>query len=91
MLWLKIVLILNIFIYNKSNLLNIEVFDLVVNVLCIDCVDLVMVWLFGVVVLVFCGKYFFLLWKFLYVGIFDGRLIICLNDLLSIIVIFLNK
>lgn len=49
------------FIYNKSNLLNIEVFDLVVNVLCIDCVDLVMVWLFGVVVLVFCGKYFFLL------------------------------
>lgn len=61
MLWLKIFLILNIFIYNKSNLLNIEVFDLVVNVLCIDCFDLVMVWLFGVVVLVFCGKYFFLL------------------------------
>lgn len=61
MLWLKIFLMLNIFIYNKSNLLNIEVFDLVVNVLCIDCVDLVMVWLFGVVVLVFCGKYFFLL------------------------------
>lgn len=61
MLWLKIFLMLNIFIYNKSNLLNIEVFDLVVNVLCIDCFDLVMVWLFGVVVLVFCGKYFFLL------------------------------
>lgn len=61
MLWLKIFLILNIFIYSKSNLLNIEVFDLVVNVLCIDCFDLVMVWLFGVVVLVFCGKYFFLL------------------------------
>lgn len=57
----KIFLMLNIFIYNKSNLLNIEVFDLVVNVLCIDCFDLVMVWLFGVVVLVFCGKYFFLL------------------------------
>lgn len=61
MLWLKIFLILNIFIYSKSNLLNIEVFDLVVNVLCIDCFDIVMVWLFGVVVLVFCGKYFFLL------------------------------
>lgn len=61
LLWFKIFLILNIFIYNKSNLLNIEVFDLVVNVLCIDCFDLVMVWLFGVVFLVFCGKYFFLL------------------------------
>lgn len=61
LLLFKIFLILNIFIYNKSNLLNIEVFDLVVNVLCIDCFDIVMVWLFGVVVLVFCGKYFFLL------------------------------